>query len=92
MAGACASCSGMGFVEQGDPCPACGTSPEDARHAYEVAQATAKAAPKATLQWVDQVGKSKAGDTGQSPEEAGFSSAQIAQQAAADLAAMARER
>jgi hypothetical protein len=93
MAGACRGCNGMGFLDGGAPCPSCGTPPEDARHTFEVAEATRKAAPKAkTVEGVDgPVRPGAENEVGTDAVGAGFSPAAVARQAALDREAMQRD-
>lgn len=96
MGAACASCGGVGFGEiepgagyrdTGQPCPKCNADAES-RPAGSFAP---KAAATKTGEWVDAPGESSWDDSPQSPQEAGFSPAQVAAQQAADAAAEARE-
>ncbi len=93
MARACSGCNGMGFLDGGEPCPTCGTKPEDAARAYEIAMATAKRRPPSkTIEGVDgPVDPAAANEVGVSAIEAGFSPGQIEHQLAQDLERMRKD-
>jgi hypothetical protein len=79
----------MSFLQDGSPCPTCSPTPEDARHAFEVAERVKNAKPAKTITVLDDPSLVVDPDeVGTDAIGAGFAPGAIAAQQERDLRAM----